>query len=160
MSRVLLLSCVPLLLLGARAGADELAARLRAEIVSMALDQLGVPYRRGSTDPQRGLDCSGFVRSIYQQAGLELPRASAAQYAFTQPIDPQQVSRGDLVFFDIRSRSRARVNHVGIYLGAGYFAHASPSRGIIVDHLSEPYYQQRFVAIRRHPDLGPAAAGP
>ena len=46
-----------------------------------------------------------------------------------------------------------KVDHVGIYLGSGYFAHASFSRGIIIDNLMSNYYRQRLRGIRRHPAL-------
>jgi len=37
---------------------------------------------------------------------------------------------GDLIFFHTR-RTRARVNHVGIYLGGGKFIHAPRPRKLV-----------------------------
>ena len=125
----------------------------RDSIVRTALNPLGVPYVWGGTDPAKGLDCSGFVLGVYRTAGLELPRTSNEQFLFTQYLPPTQVRRGDLVFFNMKLKSGRPVDHVGIYLGRGYFAHASFSRGIIVDRLQSTYYRQRLRGIRRHPAL-------
>jgi cell wall-associated NlpC family hydrolase len=135
------------------ATAAETVGAVRGRIVRVAMDPLGVPYVWGGTNPQRGLDCSGFALTVYRQAGLELPRVSAEQFVYTQYLRPDQAQRGDLVFFNMKLSSRKKVDHVGIYLGSGYFAHASFSRGIIIDQLTSPYYRQRLQGIRRHPAL-------
>ena len=140
---------------GGADGAPTLS-RTRAKIVRSALDPLGIPYVWGGVNAERGLDCSGFALVIYRGAGLELPRTSAEQFGFTRYLEPDQVQRGDLVFFNMKLDPRKRVDHVGIYLGSGYFAHASFSRGIIVDRLSSDYYRERLRGVRRHPDLGSA----
>ena len=135
------------------AGAETIG-QVRDRIVRLALEPLGVPYVWGGTRPDKGLDCSGFVLAVYRWAGLDLPRVSADQFRFTQYLEPRQVKRGDLVFFNMKLDPKKKVDHVGIYLGAGWFAHASFSRGIIVDSLLKPYYRQRLQGIRRHPALG------
>ena len=51
-------------------------------LVENAMGFLGVPYKRGGISAETGFDCSGFVRSIYEQtAGLLLPRSAAQQAA-------------------------------------------------------------------------------
>ncbi|MFN3781194.1 MAG: NlpC/P60 family protein [Candidatus Kapaibacteriota bacterium] len=36
------------------------------------------------------------------------------------------------------------MGHVGIYLGNGVFAHSSTGKGVIITHISEGYYGERF----------------
>jgi cell wall-associated NlpC family hydrolase len=143
-----------LLAIAPHADAAETVGATRDRIVRVAMDPLGIPYVWGGTNPQRGLDCSGFALTVYRQAGLRLPRVSAEQFAFTRYLEPDEVRRGDLVFFNMKLNPNKKVDHIGIYLDAGYFAHASFSRGIIIDRLTAPYYRQRLQGIRRHPALG------
>ena len=132
----------------------ETVGQVREKIVRMSLDPLGIPYVWGGTNPDKGLDCSGFALNVYHWAGLDLPRVSADQFRFTRYLEPNEVRPGDLVFFNMKLNPKKKVDHVGIYLRSGYFAHASFSRGIIVDNLASNYYRQRLQGIRRHPALG------
>ncbi len=84
------------------------------DAVQVANKYLGVPYKWGGTDPDSGLDCSGLVRLVYQQLGVELPRTSAAQAQQGTKVDSlAEAKPGDLVFFG------NPVHHVGIYIGDG-----------------------------------------
>ncbi len=86
---------------------------------------LGVPYLWGGTDPSKGLDCSAFVRLVYGELGVELPRTSRQQYA-AFPRVTDRLMPGDLLYF---SEDGRRITHVALYLGDGYIAHAAQSRG-------------------------------
>lgn len=94
-------------------------------------------------------DCSGLMQAAFAACGIWLPRDSYQQEAFTQPITPEQLQSGDLVFF----ASDRKVNHVGLYLGDGFYIHSSGTQkgrnGIAIDRLSDEgdaiargYYQQ------------------
>jgi cell wall-associated NlpC family hydrolase len=126
-------------------------------LVSSAFGFLGVPYRRGGTSAETGFDCSGFVRSIYQQtAGLLLPRSAAQQAAATQRIDKAELKPGDLVFFNTMRRA---FSHVGIYVGNGKFIHApKPGAEVRVEDLGLAYWARRFDGARRVPEAAPAPA--
>src|SRR4051812_8169332 len=51
-----------------------------SDLVMTAMGFLGVPYRRGGTDADKGFDCSGFVRSMYERTvGFVLPRLAKEQ---------------------------------------------------------------------------------
>ena len=56
-----------------------------SDLVGNAMTFLGVPYRRGGTNAATGFDCSGFVRSMFEQTvGKVLPRRASEQAAVTE----------------------------------------------------------------------------
>ncbi|CAN5320770.1 hypothetical protein BH10PSE18_BH10PSE18_31940 [soil metagenome] len=121
-----------------------------SDLVVNALGFLGVPYRRGDNSAETGLDCSGFVRAIYNQTlGHLLPRRAEEQAAATEKIDRSELKPGDLVFFNTMRRA---FSHVGIYVGEGKFIH-SPRSGaqVRVENMNESYWVRRFDGARRVP---------
>ncbi len=65
---------------------------------SVALRQIGDPYRYGATGPG-AFDCSGLMKYSYRKAGLSLPRTAAAQSKRAHRIPRSKLRRGDLMFF-------------------------------------------------------------
>jgi murein DD-endopeptidase len=118
---------------------NKKAARLNA--IKVAKKQIHKKYRWGGTSPRTGFDCSGLMQYAYKTAKINLPRTAAEQYKFTKRISLAKLMVGDLIFFHTR-RTRARVNHVGIYLGGGKFIH-SPRRGKKVSIASLSKYWRR-----------------
>lgn len=117
----------------------------------LAEDYIGVPYRYGGRDPQKGFDCSGLTWYVYQRQGLKLPQTSRDQLKAGRKVNKAKLSPGDLVFFrNVKSR---RVDHVGIYVGQGRFVHA-PGAGKKVERrdLSEKYYKSAYYSARRVAD--------
>lgn len=85
--------------------------------VEAALSRQGLPYVWGAVGPE-SFDCSGLMLWAWQQAGIEIPRNSAAQAGLPQiPLD--QLQPGDLVTY------YSPVSHVGMYVGNGRVLHAS-----------------------------------
>ena len=122
----------------------------RQQVVAGTLRYLAVPYLWGGQNPKTGLDCSGFVQLVYHNAGLVLPRVSEDQFKKTTRIRPKDVRPGDLVFFDMKHPGAANVDHVGIYVGKGYFVQAGVSTGIHIDSILNPYYWSRLIAVRKY----------
>lgn len=121
----------------------ELERLLRDELSSWD----GVRYRFGG-ESWRGIDCSGFVKHVYEELfGITLPRTSAAQADFGYRVTNAELAAGDLVFFKPPSYSY----HVGIYLSAGEFVHASSSRGVAVGNLHSGYWRRYFWTAKRIP---------
>jgi cell wall-associated NlpC family hydrolase len=115
-------------------------------VAQIALDFLGVKYRWGGMSRETGMDCSGFVKTVYALCGIELPRTSAEQFRQGRAVDPGELAAGDLVFFG----RNHRVNHVGIYLGEGKFIHAPrPRETIRISSLEERSALRRFLGARR-----------
>jgi peptidoglycan endopeptidase LytE len=109
--------------------------------VKVATGFLGAPYRLGGSTV-RGIDCSAFVRKIYQLFDINLPRTAREQSNVGLSVAKNELLEGDLVFF----RTRRSVGHVGIYIGNGEFVHASfRDRAVRIDNLDAPYFDNRFV---------------
>lgn len=108
---------------------------------------LGVPYRWGGTSKE-GMDCSGFVSTVYNEAlNHQLPHRARKMYDLGKWIERDELDFGDLVFFE--NIENAGISHVGIYIGNDRFAHASTTRGVTVSNLEEKYYRQRYVGAKR-----------
>lgn len=120
---------------------------VRNEIVTRAHSYLGLPYRWGGYTPEKGFDCSGLTKAVYNLVGLDLPRTSLAQFRSGTPVSKDDLDRGDLVFF--LSQSRNKISHVGIYTGDGKFIHAPGKNKIIrVDSLANQYFKNHFAGAR------------
>jgi peptidoglycan endopeptidase LytE len=110
-------------------------------LVKVAMGFLGAPYRLGGSSV-RGIDCSGFVKNIYQFFNTELPRTAFEQSHVGMRVSRSELVEGDLLFFN----TRRKLGHVGIYIGNNEFVHASSrKRGVRVDNLNVPYFDKRFV---------------
>jgi cell wall-associated NlpC family hydrolase len=115
-------------------------------LVGTALSLRGIRYRQGGADPG-GFDCSGFVRYVFAQYGVSVPRKVEDQFRAGHAIDVAQLQPGDLVFFTTVS---AGASHVGIAIGGDEFVHAPSSTGEVrVERISAPYWKSRLVGARR-----------
>ena len=113
---------------------------------------LNTPYRYGSPGTS-SFDCSGFTSYVYRNFGYNLKRSSAEQAEQFEPVQPEELKTGDLVYFSGRSRSK-RVGHVGIVVskndnGTFDFIHAAVRKGVTISNSDEAYYSKRFVKANR-----------
>jgi cell wall-associated NlpC family hydrolase len=108
------------------AGAPDQAA---ADVLHVARNPLGDAYAWGGNGPN-AWDCSGLT-SLWRTVGgaKDMPRVSRDQQAWTIPVAPDDLKRGDLVFFG------HPVTHVGIVSGGGYMIDAAESRNGVVERL-------------------------
>jgi peptidoglycan endopeptidase LytE len=123
------------------------------QLLSSAIEvRLGSPYRWGATGPS-SFDCSGFVWSIYQSAGLGFERASARTLwtRFAAPDPVEQYKFGTLVFF-------SNLAHVGIVADEHGFYHASRHHGVVYSPFNE-YWLKRIDGFRKVPVTAPQSAG-
>ena len=113
----------------------------RKLFVKVSTAFLGAPYRLGGIS-LRGLDCSAFVKKMYQLFDVSLPRTAREQSRVGLKVTQDDLIEGDLVFFN----TNRSFGHVGIYIGNNEFVHASSrQKGVRIDNLNEPYYHKRFV---------------
>jgi cell wall-associated NlpC family hydrolase len=133
-------------------------------LVSTARRLMGLPYLWGGTSI-KGVDCSGFTKTIYFMNGLVLPRDASQQVNIGEEIDTkngwQNLRPGDLLFFGAPAREGRpeRVVHVGMWIGNGEFIHSAGrvQVGSLIPGTSnydEPEHR-RFLRAKR---IGPAAA--
>ena len=118
--------------------AIEVENDLRSEIVTYALQFVGNRYKYGGTNPNTGVDCSGFVHQVYAHFGISTPRYSQAFKSVGQPVSYQNIQAGDVVVYP---------GHVAIYIGNGNIVEAQSTRAGITN--SRPVNCHTITAIRR-----------
>ena len=121
------------------------------EVVLFAMGLIDTGYRFGGKNPEAGLDCSGMVSYIYNNAiGVRVSGSAADIARKGRQINRDDLRPGDLVFFNTRN---APFSHVGVYIGDGRFVHAPSSNGKVrIDQLAANYYAQRFETARAYFD--------
>ena len=112
------------------------------QIVALAKQNLGVPYKWGGTTPS-GFDCSGFVYYVLNTLGISASRTLSTMYAQGTEVSKANLKPGDVVFF--KNTYKSGLSHVGIYVGDGKFIH-SPSSGKVVSYadLNSDYYTSHY----------------
>jgi|GEM_PF-3090085 len=131
---------------GGMAGA---AGGMRA--AAIARQFIGSPYVIGGTTPS-GWDCSGFMKYVYNAAGLKgFPTYTGNQWPLGRRVPNNAIRPGDQLFFRTgipQWTDQFGWGHTGIYLGGGMYAHASGRRtGTIISSLGSTRYPW---AARRH----------
>jgi cell wall-associated NlpC family hydrolase len=96
----------------------------------------------GSTDSC--IDCSSFTQVILRDVyNIKIPRNSQQQFDASTKIEPENLKEGDLVFFNTVSASMI-ITHVGVFVCNNRFVHASTSKGVTINDLSEKYFAKAF----------------
>ena len=107
-------------------------ARLKqdaADIIRTAHTLMGVPYLWAGTS-SKGVDCSGFVRTVLFMHDIIIPRDASQQACVGETIDISpdfsNLQPGDLIFFGRKAtpERKERVVHVGMYIGNKRFIHS------------------------------------
>lgn len=122
------------------------------QMMMAAIDtRIGAPYVYGTEGP-RVFDCSGFVWSVFQSAGVQFERGSARNFwaNFNPVSEDEKYKFGTLVFFN-------NLKHVGIVADANGFYHASTSQGVTYSPFNE-YWTSRITGFRRVPLLAQTLA--
>ncbi len=104
--------------------------RSQESLVETSKTLMGVPYLWGGTST-KGMDCSGFTKTVYFLNGMIIPRDASQQVHTGNAIDSvknfDQLQKGDLLFFGRQATDSTaeKVVHVGMWIGNNEFIHAS-----------------------------------
>ena len=135
--------------------ASEMLVELQAK------ELMGMPYLWGGTS-SKGMDCSGFTKTVYLMNGYIIPRDASQQIMAGKDIDPDlefaNMEKGDLMFFGRKATdsTRQRVTHVGIWLGngKGQFIHSASRVKFGSIDPDNPFYDEynknRYLGSRRY----------
>ena len=123
----------------------------RENIQVLLASYLGKPYVWAEEGPD-AFDCSGLTYNIYGSMGIDIPRVAREQAKMGKHIAFKDLHYGDLIFFGNTNKRSKRINHVGMYLGDGWFAQASSKiRKVTITHFDkEPLYKKRIKVCRRY----------
>lgn len=128
---------------------------------------MGVPYLWGGTS-FKGVDCSGFTKTVYFLNGIVLPRDASQQISIGETIDKSgnwsELKAGDLLFFGEKKEDGSeRVVHVAMWLGNGEYIHASDkvkvSSMIYTSPNYDDYNAKRYLRAKRLLKTGMAGVG-
>lgn len=126
------------------------------EIQELIPTVLNAPYLLGASvllDAPKIFDCSSLMAYLFGFVGVQIPRTTIDQWAFSKQIAKEDLQFGDIIFSNSNkgiihyetkdflpgTRFEAGIDHVGMYLGDGKILHASRYQkgGTVIELLSE-----------------------
>lgn len=116
-------------------------------LVATGKTLMGVPYLWGGTST-KGVDCSGFTKTVFFLNGMVIPRDASQQVHTGMSIDSTQnfdaLQRGDLLFFGRKATdsTKEKVVHVGMWIGNKEFIHASGKVRVSSMDKASPNYDE------------------
>jgi cell wall-associated NlpC family hydrolase len=118
---------------------------VRDEIISYAMNFLGIRYRSSGKSPKIGFDCSGFTGYIFRNFGMRLKASSPAQAMEGKKVPLSQAREGDLAFFGRKGRKgKILVNHAAIVISRPgeplAIIHSASNKGIVITRVNESRY--------------------
>jgi cell wall-associated NlpC family hydrolase len=120
------------------------------QLINSASENLGANYRSGGTTPE-GFDCSGLMFATFSKFDIILPRSSNEMSRLGTVLNPDEIKKGDLIFF--RTNRKSIINHVGMVTEVLpdeiKFIHSATSSGVIISSTKEPYYSKSFAQANR-----------
>ncbi len=129
---------------------NEAPATVKAdEMINYAKKFIGTPYVYGGTSLTSGVDCSGFIYSVYQDFGITLDRRSRDQINDGPRVAKEDLRPGDLVFFNTGGESE--ISHVGMYIGNGEYIHSTngAANGVTISDINSDYALNTYVGAAR-----------
>ncbi|HLW62646.1 MAG TPA: C40 family peptidase [Flavobacterium sp.] len=120
------------------------------QLLNVANDYQSIRYRWGGMS-RNGMDCSGFVKTAFDQFSIDLPRTSREMASRGERVSKSEAKPGDLIFF--KNGGSRVINHVGIVIEVEgddiKFIHSATSKGVSINSTKESYYSRGFVQINR-----------
>lgn len=111
----------------------------------------GSPYVWAEEGPNH-FDCSGFTYYMYGSMGINIPRVARHQAKVGKRVPADALQYGDLIFFATNKKNHKKITHVGMYMGDGWFTHASTVKHEVIysNLFTSPYYKKRLRVCRRY----------
>lgn len=81
-------------------------------VVNLARQFVGGKYSWGGSSPSTGFDCSGLIKYVFNQVGINLPRTATEQGKVGQEVNLQQAQPGDVIWFG--SKHSPSGQHIGL----------------------------------------------
>ncbi len=129
---------------------------LSGELIEIAKEQLGVPYKYATSDPGVSFDCSGFTHYVYSSLDLPSSRSSKDYGSFGEQVDLKTCVPGDCIIFSGTAKGSRTIGHIGIVVtndeSGLKFIHCSSSKkhfGVVITDYYESNYPKRFLQVRR-----------
>jgi cell wall-associated NlpC family hydrolase len=123
-----------------------------SEVVDFAETLIGIKYKYGSTDKDKGFDCSGFINYVFNHFNISVPRVSKDFTNAGVEVPIKNSKPGDIILFTGSDPNSGVVGHMGIVTenknGDLKFIHASESRGVVISGMNS-YFIPRFVKVNR-----------
>jgi lipoprotein Spr len=120
------------------------------QLIKFAQTLIGIPYRYASSNPDKGFDCSGFVRYVFDNFGFTTPRSSGEYVKAGKPVSLANAKVGDVLIFTGSNPKIRKVGHVGIVYAVDgdhiKFIHSSSgkAKGVTITEMNA-YYKSRFL---------------
>ena len=103
-----------------------------------------VPYKKGGTDINKAVDCTGFVQEIYRLNGIKLsPYLST--WGKSIGTDIKKAQPGDIISFN--NKKTGKLQHHAIYIGNNKVCHATGGKKVCISKL--PFSNLKIEGIRR-----------
>ena len=134
-------------------------ALVQVDVIALARQCIGTSqYRRGSRlfEAPAVVDCSSFIRWIYAQRGIWLPRRSIQQRELGEAVNLDKLVAGDVVFVSgwidyYHDDPTNGVGHVGIATGDGTVVHAADRKANVVETLLDKFVgKTKFRGAKRY----------
>ncbi|MEK7480580.1 MAG: NlpC/P60 family protein [Patescibacteria group bacterium] len=134
-------------------------AVVEVDIITLARQCISTSrYRRGARlfEAPAIVDCSSFIKWLYAQRGIWLPRRSIQQRELGEAVNLDELVEGDVVFVSglinyYHDDPANGVGHVGIVTGDGTVVHAADRKANIVETLLDRFVgKTKFRGARRY----------
>ena len=114
-------------------------------VIAEAKKYLGTPHKMGGLS-KSGIDCSGLLYISFNSQRIKNVPRTAQEFARLGKIivNPNDLRRGDLVFFINTYSTNKLITHAGIVIADNQFIHTSSSKGVKVDLLNSKYWKSKF----------------
>ena len=124
------------------------------EVIAFAKTLIGVKYKYGSTNPEYGFDCSGFITYVFSHFDIKVPRSSIDFTFVGKTVDLDSAKPGDLILFTGTDSTEKHIGHMGIIVFNQNkkleFIHSTSGKqyGVTISPVND-YYMSRYVRTTR-----------